>query len=85
MISDSDTEHIDVKELLLNIDEQKDETLRIMNRLEIIYQRSKEYENAKKVNDEADSLVDQVEHETSSARIYLTSLEKKQWSSSSII
>ena len=36
MISDSDTEHKDVKELLLN--EQKDETLRIMNRLEIIYQ-----------------------------------------------
>ena len=55
-----------------------------MNRLEIIYQRSKEYENAKKVNDEADSLVDQVEHETSSARIYLTSLAKKQLSSSSI-
>ena len=58
MISDSDTEHKDVKELLLNIDEQKDETLRIMNQLEIIYQRSKEYENAKKVNDEADSLID---------------------------
>ena len=35
MISDSDTEHKDVKELLLNIDEQKDETLPIMNRLEI--------------------------------------------------
>ena len=80
MISDSDTQHKDVKQLLLKIDEQKDETLQIMNRLEIIYQRSKEYENAKKVNDETDSLVDQVEHETSSARMYLTSLAKKQWS-----
>ena len=84
MISDSDTQHKYVKELLLNIDEQKDETLRIMNRLEIIYQRSKEYDNAKKVKYEADLLVDQVEQETSSARIYLTSLAKKQWSSSSI-
>ena len=58
LISDSDTEHKDVNELLLNIEEQKDETLRIMNQLEIMYQRSKEFENAKKVNDEADSLVD---------------------------
>jgi hypothetical protein len=48
--------------LLLRIDEQKDETLHIMNQLENIYQRSKEYENAKKVNDEADALVDQVEY-----------------------
>ena len=54
MLSDSNTEQKDVKELLLRIDEQKDETLHIMNQLENIYQRSKEYENAKKVNDEAD-------------------------------
>ena len=55
MLSESNTEHKDVKELLLRIDEQKDETLHIMNQLEDIYQRSKEYENAKKVNDEADA------------------------------
>ena len=84
MLSDSNTEQKDVKELLLRIDEQKDETLHIMNQLENIYQRSKEYENAKKVNDEADALVDQVEYETSSARMFLTSLAKKQWSSSAV-
>jgi hypothetical protein len=84
MLSDSNTEQKDVKELLLRIAEQKDETLHIMNQLENIYQRSKEYENAKKVNDEADALVDQVEYETSSARMFLTSLAKKQWSSSAV-
>jgi hypothetical protein len=84
MLSDSNTEQKDVKELLLRIDEQKDETLHIMNQLENIYQRSKEYENAKKVNDEADALVDQVEYETSSARMFLTSLAKKQWGSSAV-
>ncbi|CAB3981674.1 Hypothetical predicted protein [Paramuricea clavata] len=84
MLSNSNTEQKDVKELLLRIDEQKDETLHIMNQLEDIYQRSKEYENAKKVNDEADALVDQVEYETSSARMFLTSLAKKQWSSSAV-
>ena len=70
--------------MLLKIDEQKDETLYIMNKLENIYQQSKEYVNAGKVNDEADTLVDQVEQETSSARIFLTSLVKKQWGSSSV-
>ena len=55
-----------------------------MNKLENIYQQSKEYVNAGKVNDEADTLVDQVEQETSSARIFLTSLVKKQWGSSSV-
>jgi hypothetical protein len=70
MISGSNTQQGEVKELLLKIDEQKDETLYIMNKLENIYQQSKEYVNAGKVNDEADTLVDQVEQETSSARIF---------------
>ena len=83
MISELNTEHKDVKEILLRIDEQQEETLHIMNKLEIIYQRNKDHGNARKVNDEADSLVDQVKHETKSARTYLTSLAKKLWSSSS--
>ncbi len=84
MILGSNTQQGEVKELLLKIDEQKDETLYIMNKLENIYQQSKEYVNAGKVNDKADTLVHQVEQETSSACIFLTSLVKKQWGSSSV-
>jgi hypothetical protein len=83
-ISESCTEQGEVKELLLRIDEQKDETLHIMSKLEKIYHHSKEYVNARKVNDEADALVDQVEQETNSARLFLTSLGKKQWGLSSV-
>ena len=71
--------------LLLRIDEQKDETLHAMDKLENIYRKSKDSVNAGKVIDEAEVLVDQVEKETSSVRIFLTSLRKKQWGSSLVV
>ena len=61
----------------MRIDEQKDETLHVMDKLENIYQKSKDSANARKVIDEAKVLVNQVEKETSSVRIFLTSLGKK--------
>ena len=60
----------------MRIDEQKDETSHVMDKLENIYQKSKDSANAGKVIDEAKVLVNQVEKETSSVRIFLTSLGK---------
>ena len=66
ILADSDAELDDVKNLLLRIDEQKDETLHVMDKLENIYRKSKDNVNDGKVIDEAEILVDQVEKETSS-------------------
>ena len=60
----------------MRIDEQKDETLHVVDKLENIHRKSKDNVNAGKVIDEAEILVDQVEKETSSVRIILTSLGK---------
>ena len=41
ILADSDAELDDVKNLLLRIDEQKDETLHVMDKLENIYRKVK--------------------------------------------
>ena len=48
-----------VSELLGRIDEQKGDTLEVMNRLESEYCANKDEDNAIKVGDEADAFVDQ--------------------------
>lgn len=77
MILDGGSEPSEIKDLLLRIDEQKEETLDIMNNLEKVYMEKSDQVNATKVSDEADALVDQVDSETGSARVYLMSLAKK--------
>lgn len=77
MILDGGSEPSEIKDLLLRIDEQKEETLDIMNKLEKVYMEKSDQVNATKVSDEADALVDQVDSETGSARVYLMSLAKK--------
>ena len=83
-ISDESSQKNEVNHLMERIEEQKDETLRIMEQLEGAYQESKDADNVSKVSDEADALVEQVDRETSSARSFLASLAQVQSRPSSI-
>ena len=78
IVYEASDENAEVRGLLLRIEEQKEETLEIMNQLEKVYEETGDKENAMKVGDEADVLVDQVEKETSSARPILMSARKQQ-------
>ena len=83
-ISDESSQKNEVNLLMERIEEQKDETLRIMEQLEGAYRESKDADNVSKVSDEADALVEQVDRETSSARSFLASLAQVQSRPSSI-
>ena len=78
IVYEASDENTDVGGLLLHINKQKEETLEIMNQLEKVYEETGDNKNAMKVGDEADALVDQVEKETSSARLILMSARKQR-------
>ena len=54
-ISDESSQKNEVNLLMERIEEQKDETLRIMEQLEGAYRESKDADNVSKVSDEADA------------------------------
>lgn len=65
-----------IKELLEKIQEQQEETLMVMSRLEKAYHQKNDTSMAEKVSDEADDLVEQIDRETMPARSLLASLTK---------
>ena len=79
-----DPQRGEIKDLLVRIDEQKDQTVSIMSSLEIALREDGEVGSAEKVSDEADDLIDQIDRETSTARSVIASLAKKGSSASSI-
>lgn len=68
-----DPRHIDINDLLQQVEEQMDSSLRVMSRLERAYRENKDPEMASKVSDEADLLLERVDLETASARSFLAS------------
>ena len=68
-----DPRHIDIIDLLQQVKEQMDSSLRVMSRLERAYRENKDPEMASKVSDEADLLFERVDLETASARSFLAS------------
>ena len=73
LASDPATERDNVTELLEQIEDWKKDIIRMMGRLEGAYRENSDMVNAAKVGDEADTLVDHVERETSASRSFLTS------------
>ena len=61
----------EIKELLEKIQEQQEETLMVMSRLEKAYHQKNDTSMAEKVSDEADDLVEQIDRETMPARSLL--------------
>ena len=61
----------EIKELLGKIQEQQEETLMVMSRLEKSYHQKNDTSMAEKVSDEADDLVEQIDRETMPARSLL--------------
>ena len=79
-----DNSQNEVKELLEKIQEQQEETLMVMSRLEKAYHQKNDTSIAEKVSDEADDLVEQVDRETMPARSLLASLTKVKSGASSV-
>ena len=68
-----DPRHIDINDLLQQVDEQMDSSLRVMSRLERAYRENKDPEMSSKVSDETDFFLERVDLETASARSFLAS------------
>ena len=79
-----DNSQNEVKELLEKIQEQQEETLMVMSRLEKAYHQKNDTSMAEKVSNEADDLVEQVDRETMPARSLLASLTKVKSRASSV-
>ena len=71
-----DNSQDEVKELLEKIQEQQEETLMVMFRLEKVYHQKNDTSMAKKVSNEGDNLVEQINRETIPACSLLASLTK---------
>ena len=71
-----DDSSVDIKVLLEKIQEQQENTLEVMTRLENAYRQKQDETMAEKVSDEADDLVEQIDRETMPARSLLASLTK---------
>ena len=72
-----DNSQNEIKELLEKIQEQQEETLMVMSRLEKAYHQKDDTSMAEKVSDEADDLLEQIDRETMPARSLLASLTKQ--------
>ena len=68
-----DPRHIDINDLLQQVQEQMDSSLRILSPLERAYRENKDPEMASKVSDEADLLLERVDLKTASSRSFLVS------------
>ena len=79
-----DDSSVDIKTLLEKIQEQQENTLQVMSRLENAYRQKQHEIMAVKVSDEADDLVEQIDRETMPARSLLASLTKVKSRSSSV-
>ena len=73
VIAEKDPQQGEIKDLLVRIDEPKDQTVSIMSLLETAHRENGEVGIVERVSDEADDLVEQVDCETS----VLASLAKK--------
>jgi len=67
---------VDIRTLLEKIQEQQENTLQVMSRLENAYRQKQDEIMAERVSDEADDLVEQIDRETMPARSLLASLTK---------
>ena len=79
-----DDSSVDIKTLLEKIQEQQENTLQVMSRLESAYRQKQDEIMAEKVSDEADDLVEQIDRETMPARSLLASLTKVKSRASSV-
>ena len=79
-----DDSSVDIKTLLEKIQEQQENVLQVMSRLENAYRRKQDENMAEKVSDEADDLVEQIDRETMPARARLASLTKVKSRASSV-
>jgi len=70
--------------MLEKIQEQQENTPQVMSRLENAYRQKQDEIMAEKVSDEADNLVEQIDHETMPARLLLASLTKVKSCASSV-
>ena len=77
MIAEKDPQQGEIKDLLVPINEQKDQINSIISLLKTAHRENGEVEIAEKVSEEADDLVEQVDRETSAERSALASLAKK--------
>ena len=84
ILSDGNPQQIEIKSLFEGIQDQQDRTLAIMTRLEEAYRLNNEEAMAAKVSDEADDLMEQIEHEIIPARALLASFAKVKSRASSI-
>ena len=66
------------------IQEQQENVLQVMSRLENAYRQKQDENMAEKVSDEADDLVEQIDRETMPARTLLASLTKVKLKASSV-
>ena len=79
-----DDSSVDIKTLWEKIQEQQENVLQVMSRLENAYRRKQDENMAEKVSDEADDLVEQIDRETMPARARLASLTKVKSRASSV-
>jgi len=73
-----------IKELLEKIQEQQEETLMVMSRLEKAHHQKNDTSMAEKVSDEVDDLVEKIDCETMPARSLLASLPQVKSHANSI-
>ena len=70
---DKEPDRESIKGILARIEDKKENSLAVMEELELQFDKEKESEEVNKISDEADKLIDRVDQETSQARSYLAS------------